>query len=122
MAGASSRVKAGEKWTCILALAMVVAGCGGSTASSTQAAPSGRSAPTSEPASPASSNSTTTSYLAALNLDLLLAHSASYEASRFSGDPTAYIDQLRGTLRGVDRVAVLRAVFERLTAGLQPET
>jgi hypothetical protein len=126
MAGASSRAKAGKRWTCILALVVVFAGCGGSAASSSQSAPPGPSAPTSEPASPgssaAASNSATTSYLAALNLDQLLAHSASYEAPRFSGDPTTYVDQLRETLRGVDRVAVLHAVFERLTAGLQSET
>ncbi len=126
MAGASSRAKAGKRWTCILALVVVVGGCGGSAASSSASAPSSRSAPTSEPASAgssaAASNSATTSYLAVLNLDQLLAHSAAYEGQRFSGDPTAYVDQLRETLRGVDRVVVLRAVFKRLTAGLQSET
>lgn len=105
---------------------MVVAGCGGSTATSSQAAPSSRLAPTSESASPAaagtSPDAATASYLATLNLDQLLAHSASFEAPRFSGDPTSYIGQLRDGLRGVDRVAVLRAVFERLTAGLPSET
>jgi hypothetical protein len=39
MAGASSRAKAGKRWTCILALVVVFAGCGGSAASSSQSAP-----------------------------------------------------------------------------------
>jgi hypothetical protein len=125
MSRANSRVKASRQWTGILALVVVVAGCGGSTASSSQTAPSGRLTPTSEstsPTAPTSPESATAAYLATLNLDQLLTHSASYEAPRFSGNPTTYIDGLRGTLRGVDRVAVLRAVFERLTAGLQSET
>jgi hypothetical protein len=132
MARANSRVKASRRWTGILALVValvvvvVVAGCGGSAAPSSQAALSGRLAPTFESASPSVSSTSpdaaTASYLATLNLDQLLAHSASYEAPRFSGDPATYVGQLRETLRGVDRVAVLRAVFERLTTGLQSDT
>jgi len=126
MVRVNSRVKARRRWVGILALLVIVVGCGGSAASSSQAAPSGRLVPTSGSATPAASatspDAATAVYLAALNLDQLLAQSASYEAPRFSGDPTTYVDQLRETLRGVDRVAVLRAVFDRLTAGLQSET
>ena len=126
MAQTHSRVEARGRWAGILALAVLLAGCGGSTASPSHVVPSGLRTPTSESVSPASSattpNATTASYLAALNPDQLLAHSAAYEAPRFSGDSTAYINQLRDQLRGVDRVAVLRALFGQLTAGAHSET
>ena len=119
-------VEACRRCAGILVLVVVVAGCGGPADSTSQASPSGRSTPTSESASLAASatspGAATSSYVATLDLDQLVAHSASYEAPRFSSDPTTYIDRLREELRGVDRVAVLRAVFERLTAGLQSET
>ena len=52
MVRVNSRVKARRRWVGILALLVIVVGCGGSAASSSQAAPSGRLVPTSGSATP----------------------------------------------------------------------
>jgi hypothetical protein len=62
-------------------------------------------------------------YLARLDLPGLLDHAAAYgSADRPAGDPAAYVETLRTQYRGVDRIAVLREVFARVTAGAQSET
>ena len=65
----------------------------------------------------------TAAYLARLDLASLLDHAASFGSTvQPNGDPTAYVAGLQTRFRGVDRVAVLREVFARLTAGAATET
>ena len=65
----------------------------------------------------------TAAYLAQLDLPALLDRAAAYGSPVAPGeDPNAYVASLQAKYRGVDRVAVLREVFARLTAGAASET
>jgi hypothetical protein len=65
----------------------------------------------------------TSAYLARLDLAAVLDAGADYAAPvRPTGDPNAFVAALHDRYRGVDRVAVLREVFRRLTAGPTSET
>ena len=93
------------------------ASAGSGSAAATRSGVPSASAPASLSADP------THLYLAHLDLPGLLAHAAAYgSAKRPAGDPVAYVETLRSQYRGGDRVAVLREVFARLTAGAQSET
>ncbi len=65
----------------------------------------------------------TAAYLAQLDIPALLDRAATYGSPVApSGDPSAFVASLQAQYRGVDRVAVLREVFARLTAGAATET
>ena len=78
------------------------------------------SAPTSSAA--ASLADPTAAYLAQLDIPVLLDRAATYGSPVApGGDPNGYVARLQARYRGVDRVAVLREVFARLTAGVASE-
>jgi hypothetical protein len=109
------------------ALAVILTGCGSPSPSSTppaQSAPPGATSTSSTaPTAAASSLDPTTAYLAQLDLDVIIRSAADYaHPARPSGDPAAAVAAMQAQLRGVDRVAVLKDVFARLTAGIAAET
>ena len=109
----------------LLSLSVMMSACAaplptpsGSTAAGTHVA--GTSSSTSPAISPADP---TAAYLAQLDLASLLDRAAAYGSPLTpGGDPDAYVADLQVRFRGVDRVAVLREVFARLTAGAATET
>jgi hypothetical protein len=75
------------------------------------------------PSAAASLVDPTAAYLARLDIPALLDRAATYGSPVApGGDPNAYVADLQARYRGVDRVAVLREVFARLTAGAASET
>ena len=71
----------------------------------------------------ASVASATAAYIGQLDIRGLLDRAATYGPPVGpSGDPSSYVATLQARYRGVDRVAVLREIFARLTAGAASET
>jgi len=116
----------------LLALALLAGACGSPTQPTMGTTQSGLSSgllsggPSSAHASAATNTSPdpTAAYLARLDLDAILSAAADYAhpARPAGGDASASVTAMEAQLRGVDRVAVLREVFARLTAGLSTET
>ena len=106
----------------VFATLVLLSACAGPVPSgSTSAQPTTTAAPTSSAA--ASLADPTAAYLAQLDIPALLDRAATYGSPVApSGDPSAYVAGLQAQYRGVDRVAVLREVFARLTAGAASET
>jgi hypothetical protein len=103
------------------ALAVGVTACGSPSpsnpASAELATPALTPAASSAPASGATDP--TAAYLAQLDLAAIVHAAADYaHPVRPSGDPAAAVAAMEAQLRGVDRVAVLKEVFARLTAGI----
>ncbi len=91
----------------------------GSASSQPSAPASGTATPTAAP----SLADATAAYLAQLDIPAMLNRAADYGSPAApSGGPSAYVASLQAQYRGVDRVAVLREVFARLTAGTTTET
>lgn len=105
-----------------LAVAIALGACAAPPPSGSRASQTAAGA-TAGSLAPASQLDATAAYLAQLDLPALLDAAASYGTPVAGGsDPNAYVAQLQAQYRGVDRVAVLREVFARLTAGAASET
>jgi len=108
----------------LLSLSMVVSACAAPVPTPSGSTGAGTGVADTPPTSSAvSSADPTAAYLAQLDIPALLDRAATYGSPVApGGDPNAYVAGLQARYRGVDRVAVLREVFARLTAGAASET
>ena len=105
----------------VFATSVVLGACATPAPSGSAPQPTATAAP--QPSAAASPTDPTAAYLAQLDIPALLDRAATYGSPVVpSGDPNAYVAGLQAQYRGVDRVAVLREVFARLTSGARTET